>query len=316
MIVDTQSFLAKVEDSMCLALSPESKSSVYPQATVDPSNLALRLVRAGGKRFRAMLVLEGMRLTGIRDEWDYQRGVQLAAAIELLHLFGLLQDDVMDDADLRRGISTASRFVEAELVAQGASKVNLRRHSDALAVLAGDLCLSTADDLVRRETGKIDQLWSRMRREMIIGQFGDVYATATGETDPATLQSIANLKSGRYSVFLPLALGLLVIDRDADLSKVEDASEHFGLAFQLADDLRDQQASEVTGKDHGLDIANNKRTTAGLNPEFTTFFETPPANKRAIKELLNSGFETLRLNLYPRESLRDLEETLQTATRL
>lgn len=314
MIVDTQSFLAKVEDSMCLALSPESKSSVYAQATVDPSNLALRLVRAGGKRFRAMLVLEGMRLTGIRDEWDYQRGVQLAAAVELLHLFGLLQDDVMDDADLRRGISTASRFVEAELVAQGASKVNLRRHSDALAVLAGDLCLSTADDLVRRETGKIDQLWSRMRREMIIGQFGDVYATATGETDPATLQSIANLKSGRYSVFLPLALGLLVIDRDADLNKVEDASEHFGLAFQLADDLRDQQASELTGKDHGLDIANNKKTTAGLCLEFPSHFETAPAGTQTIKELLNSGFEALRMNMYPRETLRGLEKTLQTAT--
>ncbi|MFF8326084.1 polyprenyl synthetase family protein [Rhodococcus qingshengii] len=314
MIVDTQSFLAKVEDSMCLALSPESKSSVYPQATVDPSNLALRLVRAGGKRFRAMLVLEGMRLTGIRDEWDYQRGVQLAAAVELLHLFGLLQDDVMDDADLRRGISTASRFVEAELVAQGASKENLRRHSDALAVLAGDLCLSTADDLVRRETGKIDQLWSRMRREMIIGQFGDVYATATGETDPATLQSIANLKSGRYSVFLPLALGLLVIDRDADLNKVEDASEHFGLAFQLADDLRDQQASELTGKDHGLDIANNKKTTAGLCLEFPSHFETAPAGTQTIKELLNSGFEALRMNMYPRETLRGLEKTLQTAT--
>ncbi|HET8621009.1 MAG TPA: isopentenyl-diphosphate Delta-isomerase [Acidimicrobiales bacterium] len=225
-----------------------------------------RLVAAGGKRLRPAFVLWGHAAAG----GDRRGGaVVAAAALELLHTFALLHDDVMDRSRRRRGlpaahVALARRHRADRLTGDG------EWFGASAAVLAGDLCSVWADQLfgatplppVAVAAGR--QVFDRLRAEVICGQYLDLRQAHDPATDEDTATRVALLKSARYTVTRPLQLGAALAGGDgagslaAALATYGDA---VGLAFQMRDDVLGMFGDPTsTGKNGVDDLREGKRT--------------------------------------------------------
>lgn len=223
-----------------------------------------RIVRAGGKRVRPLFAYWGYRAAG--GDHD-ERIVVAAAALELLHTFALIHDDVMDGALERRGEPTVHAA-----------------HDVSTAILAGDLALVLADDLLMsagfppEPSRAAFEVYSRMRREVIAGQFLDL--TTASDVDEDRARRIAVLKSGRYSVMEPLLVGAALGNAPRDVQDtLARFGEPLGEAFQLKDDLLGLFGDpSVTGKPIDSDIREGKRnllfvrTMKALDGDDLSFF--------------------------------------------
>ncbi|HEX2049813.1 MAG TPA: polyprenyl synthetase family protein [Actinomycetota bacterium] len=206
-----------------------------------------RLVRAGGKRLRPSFCYWGYRAAG-RPHGDAI--VRAASSLELLHTFAIVHDDVMDAADERRGEPTVHVV-----------------HDVNVALLVGDLALVLADALFvgagfapGRVTDAFDA-YSRMRQEVIAGQYLDLVAAARSDVSEDEARWIAVLKSGRYTVEEPLAIGAALAGAAPPTrAALGRFGEPLGEAFQLRDDLLGTfgERSSV-GKPVDSDIREGKR---------------------------------------------------------
>jgi geranylgeranyl diphosphate synthase type I len=226
------------------------------------------LVMVGGKRLRPTFAYWGWRgVIGPRAPLDPV--LPALAALELMHTFALIHDDVMDGSATRRGLPTAHRVFAARHV-RGAGHGDPDRFGEASAVLVGDLCLVWADQLLARAELPATTLFAvrswydRMRVEAVAGQYLDVL----GETTPHdwTLDRallVARHKTASYTVQRPLQLGMALAGRAKP--GTEEAYGQYGLAvgeaFQLRDDLLGVFGDPaVTGKPFGDDLRTGKPT--------------------------------------------------------
>lgn len=195
------------------------------------------------------------------------------AALELMHTFALVHDDVMDDSATRRGDPTAHRIFAAQH-SDAARVGDPDRFGATSAILAGDLCLVWADQLLARAALSTATLFAvracydRMRIEAVGGQYLDVL----GEAEPGAWSVerallVARHKTASYTVQRPLQLGLALAEpAHADAAAVDDAYHRYGIAvgeaFQLCDDLLGVYGDPVvTGKPAGDDLRTGKPTT-------------------------------------------------------
>jgi farnesyl diphosphate synthase len=231
-----------------------------PPATTHPARFhtAMRYaVLGGGKRLRPLLVYATGEWLGIAP----QRLDAIAVAIELVHAYSLVHDDLpaLDDDDLRRGRATThNAFDEATAILVG----------DALQVyaytaLAVDVALA-APARVRCQL-VLDLARSSGSEGMAGGQALDM--AATGEpVSAAQLEDLYARKTGRLlhaAVMMPcrLAEGLA----DADLDAIDRFARGVGLAFQVADDILDiESPAALSGKPQGSDLRNGKATLPQL----------------------------------------------------
>ncbi len=208
---------------------------------------------SGGKRFRPFLVFS----TGALFSVSQKTLMPVAAAIEMMHCYSLIHDDLpcMDDDDWRRGqASTHKAFGEAVAILAG----------DALQALAFETLTQTNVDaevklaLVQSLAQVAGQGQGQDQgRGMIAGQAMDMYFT--GGAIPETSDDIYrlyDLKTGAligWSMNAAAQIGGATIDEQQAL---QDYARHLGRAFQIADDLLDTQAG--TGKSAGKDKAQGK----------------------------------------------------------
>lgn len=251
--------LARVEERITALLDGERRrwSAVNERGAVPVDTIAA-LVGSGGKRLRPAFCLSGYLAAGGDPAGDVV--VDAAAALELLHAFALLHDDVLDDSSMRRGTPTA-HVVHAEEHRARGWRGESRRFGEGVANLAGDLAHIYADRLASVLPAGGRALWSELKTEVIIGQYFDVAVAAEFLPDPALSRWIADCKSGRYTIHRPLLLGAFIAGRD-DLDDAFGRYGHaLGEAFQLRDDLIDAFGdSDVSGKPAGLDFEDNKMT--------------------------------------------------------
>ncbi|MFN4191584.1 MAG: polyprenyl synthetase family protein [Tabrizicola sp.] len=218
-----------------------------------PVTHAMRYALRGGKRLRGFLVLEGARMLGVTEE----RALSAAAAIEALHAYSLVHDDLpcMDDDDLRRGQPTVHRkWDEATAVLAG----------DALQTLAFELLcdpvLGTAD--VRME------LVAGLARAsgidgMVLGQALDIAAETADR--PLTLEEITALQAGKTGALIGFAAQAGAVIAGADPGPLRRYAAALGLAFQIADDILDVTGDSATlGKRAQKDAAAGKATFVSL----------------------------------------------------
>jgi len=252
--------LSRVEDRLRDLLATETArwSAVDPRAPV-PVEAVAALVGAGGKRLRPVFCLSGFLAAG-GDPAQEQVAVDAAAALEVLHAFALLHDDVLDDSPLRRGEPTAhERHAAAHRAADWAGEP--RRFGEGVAVLAGDLAHIYADRLARGLSPAAREIWNELRTEIIIGQHLDIRVAAERIADPKLSRWIAICKSGRYTVHRPLTLGAAIAGRLDLAPAFQQYGAALGEAFQLRDDLIDAFGdSALSGKPTGLDFAQQKMT--------------------------------------------------------
>ncbi|MFD8202996.1 4-hydroxy-3-methylbut-2-enyl diphosphate reductase [Streptomyces sp. NPDC059701] len=233
-------------------------STVDPRVAVPVAAVA-ELVAAGGKRLRPLFCVTGYLAAGGAAA-DEDTVVDAAAALELLHAFALIHDDIMDNSPTRRGVPTV-HAAYTDLHARRAWAGESRRYGEAVALLAGDLALSYANRLASRLTGPAAQVWHELVTEMIIGQQLDVALAAEVEPDADLARWVAVCKSGRYTIHRPLALGAAVAGRPGLHAVFEAYGVAAGEAFQLRDDLLDAFGdATATGKPTGLDLSEHKMT--------------------------------------------------------
>ncbi|CAN5782449.1 polyprenyl synthetase family protein [soil metagenome] len=225
-----------------------------------------RLLAAGGKRLRPAFCYWGYRAAGGEDGGAI---IRVAGALELLHTFALVHDDIMDAADVRRGAPTVHALYGADV-----------------ALLVGDLALVLADaaffggGFPPQPTVASFAHYSRMRQEVIAGQFLDVQAAGRAEVTEEEARRIAVLKSGRYTVEEPLLIGASLAGAEATLlGGLAAFGRPLGEGFPLRDDLLGLFGERTsTGKSVDSDIREGKRnllfarTLAALSGAERDFF--------------------------------------------
>jgi geranylgeranyl pyrophosphate synthase len=220
------------------------------------------LLHQGGKRIRPAMCHWGYAAAGGEtDRHGHAELIRAATALELLHQFALLHDDVMDESDLRRGRPAAHREAErwhAEADARGDSSAFGRN----LAVLLGDLALVQAHRLVATLTPRLRALWYELCVELVLGQRGDLTGAAAGRRDRSHAERLAHLKSGSYTVARPLALGAAAGGGTAAAHRaLHRFGSHAGVAFALRDEILGVWGDPVaTGKPVGDDLRRGKPT--------------------------------------------------------
>lgn len=212
------------------------------------------------KRLRPTLAHHGWRLCG-GDRHTWPALVRVAAAMELLHLFGLVHDDVMDRSQTRRGRVTL--HVDSARRHRASHAAGDPVHfGNSVAVLLGDLALSEADALVADCSAAVRRAWRVMSVELVHGQLLDVTHAADPRRDGAASRMIARLKSGRYTITRPLQLGALVAGAgESWVNRLLTWGDLVGDAFALRDDVLGVWGDPaVTGKPADDDLLEGKPT--------------------------------------------------------
>lgn len=233
-----------------------SRLSVEPSVAGEAKMLeAMRYsVENGGKRIRPMLTLEFCRMCG----GSVEAALPLACAIEFIHTYSLIHDDLpcMDDDDMRRGKpSSHIKFGEANALLAGDSLLTFAFQS------AGEV-----EDIPADAVAKAVSLLARASgcAGMIAGQVQDL-ENENKAVAADDLRSVDILKTGEL---IRCACQLGCIAAGADDIKLEAArayAENLGIAFQIVDDILDVTSDEATlGKPVGSDAENCKNTYVSL----------------------------------------------------
>lgn len=223
----------------------------------------VHLLRAGGKRFRPMLTIVAAELgDGVNDEV-----VSAAAAVELTHLASLYHDDVMDEADLRRGTPTANTA-----------------YGNSTAILVGDLLFGHASALVADLGPEAVRIQAETFIRLCTGQIRDDRQAPEGSDASAWYLRVLQDKTGVLIATAARYGAMFSGCSDDVVETMRVYGERLGMAFQLADDLIDIESSEEElGKTPGTDLREGKRTLAVLH----ALASTSPEDAR-LQELLRS----------------------------
>jgi heptaprenyl diphosphate synthase len=192
------------------------------------------LLAAGGKRFRPMLVL----LAGHFGDPTDPRLIPGSVAIELVHLATLYHDDVIDEADSRRGIPSVNA-----------------RWDNTVAILTGDYLFARASEISTELGTDVCALLARTIATLCDGQIREVEASGRLDQTEAAYLEIIRRKTGAL-IATSCRLGGILSDAPPEhVDVLEEFGEALGMAFQLSDDIMDITATQLElGKEPGSDM--------------------------------------------------------------
>lgn len=224
------------------------------------------IISAGGKRFRPMLVALAAEFGGRVDEEDLFRA---AAVMELTHVASLYHDDVMDEAELRRGAPSANRLV-----------------GNSVAILVGDFLFAIASSTVADLGVEYVRLQAETFARLVQGQIAET--KGPGEHDDPLEHYVRVIADKTGSLIAASArFGGMVAGADpATLDALARYGEEVGLVFQLSDDLIDI-TSTTTGKTPGTDLREGVPTL----PVLMLRAENDPADA-ALLALIDGDLST------------------------
>jgi len=201
------------------------------------------LLAAGGKRFRPTCVL----LAGHFGDPDEPKLVDASVAIELTHLSTLYHDDVMDDAELRRGTRTANA-----------------RYGNHVAILTGDYLFALASEITADLGTEATRVLARAIGRLCQGQIRDVRGPLDDEDPTGHYTRVLEDKTGAL-IAAACRLGALLSGAEGGVVEaLTEYGERVGVAFQLGDDLLDitggTSGGGTSGKEPGTDLRQGVRT--------------------------------------------------------
>jgi len=223
------------------------KCFVYPE---EPQQILFSAMRysllAGGKRLRPVFVFDFCRMCG----GDWQKAAPFAAAIEMIHTYSLIHDDLpcMDNDDYRRGKLT-----------------NHKVYGEATAVLAGDGLLTAAFHTIAKADYSAE---TRIQAVEILahcagelGMVGGQILDMDSENRQCTSQEVLNIQSRKTGALIRAACVLGVLAGSGSKDQLQAAgrfADHIGLAFQIRDDMLDVIGNkDELGKNVGTDEGKN-----------------------------------------------------------
>ena len=252
----------RVEARIEIFLAAESaRWSALDADLTEPMAEIGRLVLTGGKRLRPAFCLWGY--VGLGGSADDAIITDAGAAFELMHAFALFHDDVMDDADSRRG-RTTTHTVFARKHAESDWAGEARRFGEGVAILIGDLAFVYSDMLLAEANPPAWRIWNELRIELNVGQVLDILGSVRGVRSVAQAELICRYKSGKYTIERPLHLGAALAAPER-FETVAPLLSAYGLplgdAFQMRDDVMGAFGdTAATGKPVGGDLREGKPT--------------------------------------------------------
>jgi len=269
----------------------EELSRQFRSPSMFVRDVAEHVGRFQGKQIRPILLLLSARISGITGG-QRRQAAMLAAVVEMIHAATLVHDDVIDDADLRRHVSTVHRRWNTETSVLFGDYLFSRAFH--LAATTGD---AEACRLIGRATnrtceGELNQIGARLEQSL---SERDYFRVVYGKT--AQLFAVSCRLGARVGG-APEALQ----------NQLSQFGSRLGIAFQIADDVLDlTETAESTGKDSANDLANQRMTLPVLRALRLAsaedrekirglLFSTDPADQQVLREsgLLQRGVESAR----------------------
>jgi heptaprenyl diphosphate synthase len=260
------------------------------------AEVSRHMMRAGGKRFRAMLVLLAARFGDYRDK----RIVPAAVAIELTHLATLFHDDVMDEAAIRRGQPSANS-----------------QFGNSIAILAGDYLFARASRILADLGPDAIRIQAETFGRLVDGQLRETVGVRPGEDALDHYMHVVTEKTGSLIAtsgrFGAMFSGLS--EEKTDL--IADACMRIGVAWQLSDDVLDVASTSLqSGKEPGTDLRQGVRTLPVFYALRSTSQEPSQVRLRVLlsrddladQELHSEALELLRQS----PALEEARETVRT----
>jgi heptaprenyl diphosphate synthase len=241
--------LARVEASLMETAHP------YNELFTEASRHS---IAAGGKRFRALLVLLAAQFGDPKDP----RVIQAAVAIELTHLATLFHDDVMDEADVRRGRPSVNS-----------------RWSNSVAILTGDFLFAEASRILADLGPEAVRIQAETFGRLVAGQLAETIGPRPGQDPLEHYMHVITEKTGSL-IATSGQFGALFSGAPAEVAdRIAVACEQIGVAWQLSDDVIDIASdSAQSGKTPGTDLRQGVHTLPVL---YTLRSAVPPAAQAA-----------------------------------
>ena len=278
-----QEYLDSVNQAIAAIPYPEQPNQLY-----EPIAYHMAL---GGKRVRPVLALMACDAMG----GNPAKAIDVALGIEMFHNFTLLHDDVMDNADVRRGKPTVHC-----------------RWNDNTAILSGDTMLTIATQYIARTRNwQVMDLFNKTAIEIYEGQQWDMDYECRNDV---TVDEYINMIRLKTSVLLGCALkaGALVAEAEPEQADLlYEAGVNMGLAFQLRDDVLDVWGDPKTfGKEIGGDIMNNKKTFLLISTMQQAQGDDADELRHWLNDPYTTRYEKVRgvTALYERLGVRQLAE--------
>ncbi len=220
------------------------------------AEVSRHMMEAGGKRFRAMLVLLAARFGDSRDK----RIVPAAVAIELTHLATLFHDDVMDEAVIRRGHPSANSMF-----------------GNSIAILAGDYLFARASRILADLGPQAIRIQAETFSRLVDGQLAETVGVRPGQDPLDHYMHVITEKTGSL-IATSGRFGAMFAGAPDEISDlIADACQRIGVAWQLSDDVLDVSSSSAqSGKEPGTDLRQGVRTL----PVLYALRSSDPAGER------------------------------------
>lgn len=258
---------------------------IMPQPEHQPYAQLLDAMRystfSGGKRLRPYLCLESSKLFGV----DPARARRAAAAIEIVHCYSLIHDDLpaMDNANLRRGKPTVHK-----------------QYDEATAILAGDALQALAFEVLSDAKTHDDPF---VRCELVAGlakaagahgmcggQMFDMLASTNANLDAPAITRLQRMKTGAMIAFACEAGAILGKASQQARTSLYAYANDMGLAYQITDDVLDATGErKTTGKDVKKDIANDKVTFVTIMGVEMAQAQAKRLSEQAVSHLSDFG---------------------------
>jgi len=262
-----------------VGLGPEALESL---------NLAHEYAKRDGKRVRPILVVKGYELAGGKDE---KRIIDASIYSELLHIYLLYHDDIMDRDDIRRGGPTAHAWYQQNKF-KDLPVEEAKHHSQSMAIIDGDILEALAQKALLESNFPADSkinAWKEYIHTIIntgFGQKKDVLSDVFDVTEEH-IWDVYKLKSAEYTISRPLRTGAILAGAESPelLETIIRYGDKAGVAFQLIDDEKGvKDPSEL--KKAKNDISEGKRTIILLK----AMKKASPEQKEILRRNLGEKF--------------------------
>lgn len=224
----------------------------------------LSILERGGKRIRGALVMLGYEMSG---GTNYKMILQAARAIEMLHAYILIIDDIQDRSLMRRGAPTAhvmlgSYHKQHDLAGDSAHfGIAMALNAAIAGAHAAQVILANLDANAELRT-KVLSIANQTMMVTAHGQTNDIMNEVVAEVDRAAVNRVMEWKTAHYTFLNPLHVGMVLAGADCDATDaITEFATKAGMAFQITDDLLGTFGSEFeSGKSPMDDLREGKRT--------------------------------------------------------
>lgn len=272
----------KAEWKVVSAEIVESCRAIYPDGA-DLADDFAKFLEAPGKFIRPSMFLFGYKLGGHEPDENI---IRLALTFELLHTYLLVEDDIMDESDFRRGVPAVHKLAKAYHEKYGL-RGDAKHFGESLAITFGlAICAKACEiwsDLQIAGIAKAEarKIFDRMHYDVSFGQYLDLIVPA--QTRVPTKELIAQImeeKTSKYTIKNPSQSGAIQGGVSAENTKwLEEFGKQLGIAYQVADDIIGVYGDpKVTGKSADSDIREGKATFLVL----AALESATPADKQTV----------------------------------